>query len=495
MKWIAIALFAALLLIGAGILLNRPGGDGTISSSPEALALCDEGTADMHAFRLRDAIEKLGRSLDLDPSLAEASIARTLAYYRLGETDHFTAELGRADSLTALIGDDQRRLVAQLRLGMIGKSRFFDIRDSVLTVLEGTVPENIHVLVAQASDPGLAADPELQEQAWKKILNVDPNYANSYNMLGYLELNRGNYQQAIEYMQKYAFLAPEQANPHDSMGEVLMVMGRYEEAEAEFVASVTMQPDFYHSLINLGKVYLARGQIAKGVDILEKVRSQVIGSDLEKKVDQEIINTFINSGLDDQIDRMTAMYIDRYPEDGSTCFYRGVRLAARGLVAEGQAVVDSCLAEWRTGWGYRNSPEVRLNIDSAARRYDALASDYNDPAVTRVRMWSSALAMVQDKWPSHELWFYRYRLAGALRDNGEPEAALAELAPILAVNQREPNILALAVQCHVDLGNKRAAAELLDQFQWAVSKSDPDYYGRAKAAELAPKVAGLPDRT
>ena len=66
-------------------------------------------------------------------------------------------------------------------------------------------------------------------------------------MLGYLELNRGNYDQAIEYMQKYAFLAPDLANPHDSLGEVLMTIGRYEEAEQEFRAAVRMQPDFYHS--------------------------------------------------------------------------------------------------------------------------------------------------------------------------------------------------------------------------------------------------------
>ena len=51
----------------------------------------------------------------------------------------------------------------------------------------------------------------------------------------------------------------------------------------------TMQPDFYHSLINLGKIYLARGQLDKGLDILEKVRDQVAGSELEKRIDREII--------------------------------------------------------------------------------------------------------------------------------------------------------------------------------------------------------------
>ena len=111
-------------------------------------------------------------------------------------------------------------------------------------------------------------------RAWLHILEVDPNYASSYNNLGYLELYRGNYDKAIEYKQKYAFLAPDVANPHDSLGEVLMVLGRYEEAEAEFRSAVKMQPDFYHSLINLGKAYIARGQLKMGLKIFQKVHTQ-----------------------------------------------------------------------------------------------------------------------------------------------------------------------------------------------------------------------------
>ena len=45
------------------------------------------------------------------------------------------------------------------------------------------------------------------------------------------------------------------------LGQVFLVLGRYEEAETKFRKSVKMQPDFYHSLINLRKTYLARGQL------------------------------------------------------------------------------------------------------------------------------------------------------------------------------------------------------------------------------------------
>lgn len=490
MKWMAAGLAAAVILIALGLALNDGGEGSGLSKYPEAVALCEEGTRDMNAFRLRDAVAKLGQCLELDPSLAEASIARTLAFYRLGEQDHFKIELARADSLTGLIRDRQRRMLAQLRLSMIARSRFFAIRDSLRTALSLEIPENIHVLEARVYDPQIMDDPLQQEEAWKDILNVDPNYANSYNMLGYLELNRGNYDKAIEYMQKYAFLAPDLANPHDSMGEVLMVMGRYEDAETEFVNSVKMQPDFYHSLINLGKVYLARGQIRKGNDILEKVRTQVAGSDLEKRVDREVIATYLDADLPEQIDAMTALYVGRYPDDPSAGFYRAVRLAAAGRPQAGQAVMDSSLAKWRQEPSYKVSKEAQLNIDSAARRFDALVADYNDPAATRVRMWEGTISMIKDHLPFHEQWFYRFRLARALRDAGRPQDALAELEAMLKVNPRLVHCLILAVQCNIDQGAADAARQALSQLEWAISKSDPDFYARERAAALAGTLGG-----
>jgi len=264
-KWMVVGLVAALILIGLGVVLTGGKGESpAISADPEAVALCEEGTEDWHAFRFEAAVDKLGRALELDPALAEASIARTFAFYRLGRSKDFKKELARADSLTVMIADDRRRMVAQLRLSNVMSSPTYAMKDSLLERLSHELPDNIHVLVAKATAAKMSEDAEAEEKAWKNILEVDPNYANSYNMLGYMELDRGNYEQAIEYMQKYAFLAPDLANPHDSLGEVLMTIGRYEEAEKEFRAAVKLQPDFYYSWINLGRTYLARGQIATG---------------------------------------------------------------------------------------------------------------------------------------------------------------------------------------------------------------------------------------
>ena len=485
MKWMVMGLIAALLLIGLGVVLTGgEGGNTAVSADPEAALLCTEGTEDANAFRLEAAVDKLGRALELDPSLAEASIARCAALARLGRLDEYKRELARADSLTLMLRDDERRMLAELRLSAFMSSRYFAWRDSLLGRLAEEMPRNIHVLEAQALEMRRRGDPDEQEEAWRRILELDPNYANAYNMLGYLELGRGNYETAIEHMQKYAFLAPDLANPHDSLGDVLMVLGRYEDAAAEFKAAVKMQPDFYHSWINLGRVYLARGQVDTGRDILGKVRRLVAGSELEKRVDQQLIGTYLVNGLADELDRVTAEFIARYPDDNTSGFYRAVRLAFMGRAAEGRAVIDSCVAEWRGDLPYGKASEGTMDIEYARLQFEALAADAAGDHARAAGLWRRELELVADARPFHETWFDRYRLAAALRASGEPAAALAEIEPVLAVNPRLLNVLQLAVECYLDTDRIEEARRASDQLQWSLSRADEDFPVRLAAAEL-----------
>ncbi|MEN8008261.1 MAG: tetratricopeptide repeat protein [Candidatus Krumholzibacteriota bacterium] len=469
------------------------GGNGgnEISDSPEAIRLCDEGTKDLNAFRWQSAVKKLTQCLELDPTLAEASISRAFAYARLGEKDKFKTELALADSLTEMIQDDRRRMVAQLRLGGASSSIYHGMRDSVLARLETEVPENIFVLVAQAGIAEMSNDLAEVEKAWHRILEVDPNYAGSYNQLGYMELNRGNYDKAIEYMQKYSFLAPDLANPHDSLGEVLMVLGRYEEAEAEFRNAVEMQPDFYFSLINLGKTYVARGQLKTGLDILEKVHQQMATSAIQRHVDYEIVHTYLVAGLQDELARMSAIYIERYPEDDYSAIYRGMHLAYGGKVAEGRAVMDSTLAVWRESDEYKIYPKAQKSIDGAAFEFTALLADVVEDYETAAENWGKAVATWEGFIPSHKQWYPRYRWASSLHAGGHSDKSLEILDPILQINPRVINMLVLKVECHLDLKQGEKARKALEQLQWSLAKSDRDFPARIKADELKLKVDAL----
>jgi len=492
LKWILTVFVGAVLLIGAGVILTDGDGGGNASSaSPEAQVLFEEGTVDLRSFRWNAAVEKLSRALELDPSLAEASVELMNAYANLSRNDEAKAEVSRADSLTAALADDQRRLVAAFRLSRTGGSRYYAVHDSLMEAMEQDHPRNLHLLVAKARRAYDEGDADLAKHHWEEIIEIDPNYTDSYNMLGYGELSRGNYEAAIDYMQKYAFLAPELANPHDSLGEVYMVLGRYEDAEAQFVRAVQMQPDFYHSLINLGKVHLLRGQLEKGIDILERVRAQVSETDLATRVDQDIIGLYLFAGLDEEMDRLTASFVARYPKHDITCFYRGVRLAHMGKFREGQAVMDSCVGVWRSSEYYARSAKVRFNVDVFARQYDAMVADVAGETETAVRVWQNVIDTLADERPTHKQVFEHFSFAAALHRNGQSSRALEVLEPLMAVNARYFNVLELAVECYVALGRAEAAREVLEQYKWCADRSDPDFPARARVAVLEELVRGI----
>ncbi len=484
----AISLLVLVLVAGAGfMLISGRTGEHPLSGSSQAVSLYEEGTADLNAFRLNDAREKLETSLELDPELAEASISLAFTLAQLGRIPEFRETLARADSLTGNLTDPERRMMAQLRLGSSSSSRYFAIRDSLLKRLRKDKPENIHVLVTLA---GRCKTDDEREQAWRHVLDVDPNYANAYNMLGYLELHRDNYEKAAEYMQKYAFLAPDLANPHDSLGDVYFAQGRYEEAEAEYVKSVTMQPDFYTSLINLGRVYLARGQIHKGLDILEKVRAEVTGSRLEQRVDREIMRTLVNFGIEDKLDEVSATYMAKWPDDHLAIFFRAMRMAHRGDFKASQAVMDSALTIWRVNQSYQQNEQYRSAIDRTGKRYQALVSDLADAPATRVRHWAGLVAMNSDL-PLPDQCFDRWKLGQALLDNNQPDPALEQIAPLLEINPRLISHLILAVRIHLARHDPALAREALNQAKWALAKADPDFPPLLKIKELEEQVKEL----
>jgi len=482
-------LLVAAVLIALGLGLTQRKHSRPHSESPEAMELCREGTADLYAFRLKSAAEKLGRCLVLDPSFAEASISRAAALARLGQRTQMQQELSRADSLTALIGDERRRMLAQLRLSAFSKSEFRTMNDSILTRLSREMPDDINVLVARAEHARRNEDNASYEQALLDILKVNPNYAQSYNLLGYMELSRGHYEQAIEHMQKYAFLAPGLANPHDSLGEVYLAIGRYEDAEREFTSAIKIQRDFYHSLINLGKTYVARGQIKKGLEILEMVREPVQGSGLERRVDREIVSTFLVSELDQELKRMTAIFIVRYPDDDISAMLRAIRLTKLGRVAEGRAVMDSTVAAWQQTEDYRKYKHSRLMVENNNQQLAGYAADALGDHQTGAEHWRLALESFGTNL--NDRWYVQYRLAKDLLALNQPRLALAEIDPLLETNPRRIGVLVLKVQCHLALRQKKAASAALEQLQWSLSKADADYPLRHQANAMAAQVQRL----
>ena len=104
MKWIIIALAAAAALIGIGLVATGSRDHGRGLAQPRGRARCaTRAPPTCTPSGCGPRSKSWASAWRRTPSLAEASISRTLAFLQLGERQNMKRELARADSLTAAL--------------------------------------------------------------------------------------------------------------------------------------------------------------------------------------------------------------------------------------------------------------------------------------------------------------------------------------------------------------------------------------------------------
>jgi tetratricopeptide (TPR) repeat protein len=67
-------------------------------------------------------------------------------------------------------------------------------------------------------------------EAYHKVLEIDPNLADTYNMLSYNYSNMNQHEKAISAVRNYIALQPDVSNTYDSAFEIYLMAGLYDEA-------------------------------------------------------------------------------------------------------------------------------------------------------------------------------------------------------------------------------------------------------------------------
>ncbi len=460
------------------------------TSSAEAYDYFLKGDQAYNSFQWQRAEHLLQRALELDPGFAMAQAALTDVYASLSAHDAYQESLARADSLSGLIQDDTERMLVQLRLSRVSK-QLRTKQDSLLTELDQHVPKHPIVLVTKALRAMDARDAAAAEAIWYELLDIDPNYARAYNWLGYLEANQGHYDKAVSHLQKYAFLSPDIANPHDSMGEILSYIGRYEESESEFIKALEIQPDFFPSLLNLARVYLAQGKIKKGVDILEQTRSQIAGTKYEFEVDHLLVETYYSNKLPDECDKACIRFFSNHPDYFDSAFYRALHLAGTARYDEAKAVFDS-LVTVAQDWPYfKDTEHGRNQLQRIKHTFGAIYTEMLAELDTTAEEWRLALVYSEDL-PPHEKYTEMTAYSETLLGLKQHSEAYEQAQQILAVNPHLIHPLLVFIEAATSLGRYDEARQAMTRLAAILEKADPDLPAKANADRLRAILAQHP---
>ncbi|MCP4899121.1 MAG: tetratricopeptide repeat protein [bacterium] len=271
-----IVLAAVSVTIGVGFVAlgDRP---QWTSASPAALVEFEAAMDALDMLYMEEAVARLEAALELDPEfvIAKLELANQIRHYEPERADSLYATVFDAD-LDGLTPREQF-LVERIRLIANDKR---DEADLLIDAYLQEYPDDHFVLRLKASRAFGQQRLDEAEADYLELLHKSPNFVLAYNQLGYINMQRGNFAKAEEYLTSYRFIAPDQANPYDSLAELFILQGRYEEADASLREAVRLRPDFWAAYEHLLLSALSREDFAAAETASEDARSSGCPDDM-----------------------------------------------------------------------------------------------------------------------------------------------------------------------------------------------------------------------
>lgn len=107
-------------------------------------------------------------------------------------------------------------------------------------------------------------------EAYKKALEIMPNYAGGYNNMGATLRDQGNLDEAIEAYGSAIAIKPDYPEAYNNLGISFQDQVRLDEAIEAFSKALKIKPDFAEAYYNLGSALKDQGKIEQAIEAFTK---------------------------------------------------------------------------------------------------------------------------------------------------------------------------------------------------------------------------------
>ena len=126
--------------------------------------------------------------------------------------------------------------------------------------------------VLGAAHKGLGKTFEASE-AFKKVTELNPDYADGFYNMGIILKNQGDLEEAIEAYNKALALKPDYAEVYNNMGVTLQEQGKLDEAITSYNKALIVKPDYADAYNNMGNALKNQGKLEEAIEAYEKALS------------------------------------------------------------------------------------------------------------------------------------------------------------------------------------------------------------------------------
>ena len=255
-KVILIVLAALVVAVIVGLYMTRPPREWS-SKDPAAIDELVRGREALQKLYFPESIEHFRAALAHDSQFVAARMLLGSALFSIDQREPALREIREA-----LKADRAGLTPREIRMLEIWRLQLERKEEELLGLLKTyavEVPDDADILRQLASIYWHRGEEEEAVKWAEASLKVSPNDALAYNLLGYIEMSRGNFAASESALRKYTFIASNQANPHDSLGELYTVLGRWDEAIAEFNKALGVNPRFFPAHLHIARIAMLRG--------------------------------------------------------------------------------------------------------------------------------------------------------------------------------------------------------------------------------------------
>ena len=177
---------------------------------------------------------------------------------------------------------------------------------------------------------------------FKKAIEIDSNFAPTYNFLGYVYMSMENFTAAEEPLKKYIELIPDEANPYDSYAELLLTQGRYDESIKQYEKAFEIDTEFIGALSGVGNNYIFKKDYNKARNYYQQYYDKSFN--INQKLDAlywKVISYIHEGNIVDAIkvfdERSKLAFENSFPTAGITGYrFSGWTLADNGNINEAE---------------------------------------------------------------------------------------------------------------------------------------------------------------
>jgi tetratricopeptide (TPR) repeat protein/predicted Ser/Thr protein kinase len=233
------------------------------TSSMEAYNFYMSGLENFQRFYYEDARKDLEKAVEIDPDFATAYLHLSDVYNTLVNTEARDRAIEKAKSLSQKTTEKEKLYIesryAQYIELDIGKA------GNILREITEKYPKEkmahyyLCVIFRRAGNIKGAIDRHL------KVLELDPEFGEAHNDLGYAYITLEDYESAVRHFKEYLALNPGEANPYDSIADAYFRMGWLDEAITYYEEAVRIKPDFEISHFKLGYLYALKEDVAEAM--------------------------------------------------------------------------------------------------------------------------------------------------------------------------------------------------------------------------------------